>query len=248
MKTIRAVWLWCMLPQLAFAQSRLRGRALTDSTERPIAGVAITIDELGLAALSDSLGQFEIAGIRAGSYLVSARKIGFGAVSARLRFDARDAVDADFLMTRSLQVLPEARVETKRAVPPKMQEFEERRLSGSGGRFLTQEDIDKRSTSLTSDILKSSIPGLQLVRDGARGSAYYAAGTRDSKARPCLAAVIVDGAFVYQGNPGEQPFDVNSLGPTVLAGVEYYAGPASTPSKYNGTRSACGLMMVLWTR
>ena len=66
---------------------------------------------------------------------------------------------------------------------------------------------------------------------------------------------MLDGAFVYGGgasvNPGEgksEPlFNINSVDPSTLAGVEYYVGPASMPVKYNGTRSTCGLL-VLWTK
>jgi hypothetical protein len=43
------------------------------------------------------------------------------------------------------------------------------------------------------------------------------------------------------------PFDINSIKPEEMAGVEYYAGGASMPIAYNGTRTACGLV-VIWTR
>ena len=77
---------------------------------------------------------------------------------------------------------------------------------------------------------------------------------------PCYAAVVLDGAFVYGagdgydppggGNPGskgERKFNLNAIDPSMLAAIEYYAGPASIPVKYNGTRSTCGLL-ILWTK
>ena len=53
--------------------------------------------------------------------------------------------------------------------------------------------------------------------------------------------------FVYQGNQGEPPFDINSIGPNSIAATEYYPSAASMPAKYNGTRGTCGLM-IIWTR
>ena len=63
----------------------------------------------------------------------------------------------------------------------------------------------------------------------------------------CYSAVVLDGAFVYQGMTGESLFDVNTLTVSELAGVEIYSGPATIPAKYNGTRVTCGLV-VIWTK
>jgi hypothetical protein len=238
----------------AQTEASFKGRVLTDTTELPIPGVTVTIESLKLEATTDSAGNFIIRGIRPGAYVVTAKKIGFSALATRLRFTAREEVNAEFLMTRSAQNLPEARVAAKPPTPRKLIEFEERR-AGAVGRFLTQADFEKRSYSLTSDILRQ-IPSLELVRDSRRPSQYYVAAGRmqgatrggDAGSGVCFAAIVLDGMFVYQGHPGETPFDINSIGTGVIAGFEYYPSAASIPAKYNSSmRNTCGLA-IIWTK
>jgi len=245
-----------VLPSAGSAQdATFKGKVLVDSIERPIAGAVVAIESLKLQAATDSLGEFTIRGIRPGAYIIMVKRVGFGALATRVRFTAREVVEADFLMTPNVQSLPDVTVETRAPPPPKLVEFEERRTSGAGGRFLTQADFEKRAYAWTSDVLRQ-VPSLELVRDSNRPSQYYVAAGRlqglvrgtDTRVGVCFAAVVVDGAFVYQGLPGELPFDINSIGPSVIAGLEYYVSSASIPAKYNSSgRNSCGLV-VIWTR
>jgi hypothetical protein len=46
----------------------------------------------------------------------------------------------------------------------------------------------------------------------------------------------------------DQPlFDVNSMMPGLLEGVEYYSGPAQVPARYSRVNLECGVLL-LWTR
>jgi len=250
----------CLLPVLVAAQTAsFRGRVLTDSTEHPIPGVVVSIPELKLQATSDSLGNFIIANVSPGAHIVSARKIGFGPITTRVTFARSEVIEADLLLTpTSAQSLPEVNVETKTAPHGKLIEFDERRNAGNGGRFLTQADLEKHSFATFTDALRV-LPGLELRRDPAKNEWYAVAGRMATAAcalcggggagppPSCLAAVVVDGAFVFQGYQGETPFNLNSINPTTIAGVEYYANAASMPVKYNGTRGSCGLLMI-WTK
>ena len=111
--------------QVAFAQSAsLRGRVLTDSTELPIAGVVVAIEELTLSATTDSLGNFLLGNVQPGAHIISAKKIGFGALATRVRFSANDKLEADFLMLPTAQTLPEAKVVGKTAPRGKLIEFD----------------------------------------------------------------------------------------------------------------------------
>ena len=75
-------------PALGAQGATFRGKVLTDSTELPIAGAVVSIDDLKLQAASDSAGNFAIIGIKPGAYVVTAKKIGFGALATRVRFAA----------------------------------------------------------------------------------------------------------------------------------------------------------------
>ena len=44
-----------------------------------------------------------------------------------------------------------------------------------------------------------------------------------------------------------QPPDIDSFLPEHIAAIEYYAGPATTPTEFAGTGASCGTI-VIWTR
>ena len=245
-----------VLPIMAGAQSAsLRGRVLTDSTEVPVAGVTVAIDALKLHAVSDSAGGYALIGIQPGIHTVTVRKVGFEPITTQLAFTAGTSIEADLMVTASAQALPGVKVETKPEVHGKLAEFEERRLAGNGGRYLTQADLEKHAFANTGDALRM-LPGIDIRRKGSELIAVAGrmavpacamCGGGQGPPPPCPAAVAIDGAFVYQGNDGEKPFNLNQIIPSSIAGVEYYAGGASMPVKYNATRASCGLLLI-WTK
>jgi hypothetical protein len=252
-------------------QATFKGVVLTDSTERPIPGVTVTIDLLKLSAVSDSLGEFTIHGITPGTQLISARKIGFGPITTRITFMTGAVVEADLMMTpTAAQALPDVTVKTAPVVRGTLAEFEERRAEGHG-RFVTREMLEKRPLSKMVEILRTHVPGLNIVQSAARpGEAFVAAGRMSvpggtlafnsgGAPKPCYAAVVLDGVMVFHGDPGspkqadgvnsppQSLFDINSIPTRDIAGIEYYAGAATMPIKYNSMRNTCGLIVV-WTR
>lgn len=90
----------------------------------------------------------------------------------------------------------------------------------------------------------SSVPGSALSTRGPRVTA-------------CFPDVYLDGAVVYSSGsedmlpPGMSAdavlFDVNSVNPTHVAAIEFYAGAAQMPAQYNRTGSACGALLI-WTK
>lgn len=63
----------------------------------------------------------------------------------------------------------------------------------------------------------------------------------------CYAQVYLDGVRVYTPAPDTKLFDVNTLQPGALKGVEFFAGPGETPAQYSGTGASCGTLL-LWTK
>ncbi len=249
-------------PAGAQAQSVLKGVVLVNVVETPIVGAEISLPALNLKATSDSTGHFVITGIPAGNYAVAVRHLRFSPVSSLLSFGKADTVDTDMLMTAAKTVLPTVAVaETKPNA--KMSAFEERRRAGFG-HFLTEEDLKRNENGRLAEALMR-VPGNKVLTGntqaawlyGGRGLQSRSGSTTPSLdrmdmakgAKPgyCYSAVVLDGIFVYQGNSGETLFDLNSIPISEIAGIETYAGGATMPAMYNGTRSTCGLI-VIWTK
>ncbi len=269
---IRSAVAVALFATTALAQkATFKGQVLADSTERPIPGVTVTIELLKLSTVSDSLGEFVINGITPGTQVVSARKVGFGPVTTRMTFMTGAVVEADLMMTpTAAQPLPDVTVKTTPVVHGMLAEFEERRAEGHG-RFVTRDMIEKRELSNMVEILRTHVPGLNIIQSATRpGEAFVAAGRMSvpggtlafapGPPKPCYAAVVLDGVMVFHADPGspseggaganspaQRLFDINSIPTRDIAGIEYYAGAATMPIKYNGMRNSCGLIIV-WTR
>jgi hypothetical protein len=66
----------------------------------------------------------------------------------------------------------------------------------------------------------------------------------------CYAKVYLDGALM---NPPERqgrsrrptaPFDVNSIPSQMIEAIEWYSSPAQVPSRYSGSDSSCGVLLI----
>ena len=213
--------------------SVLRGRVLTDSTELAIAGVSVSIPAQRLETTTDSTGRFRLGGIPRGRVVVVVRRIGFGPVTSQLIFRERDSLEVDFLLMAIPQALPDVRVEAT-LTSRKLAEFDERRRFGIG-HFLDSADIAKRGGSRLTDRLRH-LPGLVV---SCRGSVCGVFSTRgqSSLLQSCPVRLGLDGAYV-------STFRIDDIQPSEVAGIEWYAGPAQIPARFNSSRSACGFLMI----
>jgi hypothetical protein len=242
-------------------RSVLRGLVVDDANERPIPGATVAIEVLKLSSVSDSVGGFRLAPIPFGRYVVSVKRIGYGSITAVVTFGASDSLEYDFALIKQPTALPEVAVITSAPVRPKLREFEERRAAGFG-RFLPESVFVKNEHRRMSEIVQT-ISGTRIMR-GWGGNGWVASSvgySSENKFRPssadinrgadpnqCYAAILLDGNPIFTGQPGELLFDVNSLGPSTIAGVEWYRDAATIPQKFNFSRGAtCGLL-VIWTR
>lgn len=252
-------------PLVAQPRAVLRGSVLVDGSDKPVAGAEVSLPRLLLVARTDMSGAFRLGDIPLGRHQLSVRCVGFVPMTTEMTFAAGDSVEADLLLSPVAdfegQTLPGVTVTAAPTLRGRLSEFEERRALGAGGRYLTQAQLELMEARRMSEALGTiSVPvvigrtnaawvassrGTQsLVRTIRPSMADLAQGAR---AHLCYAAVAVDGLLVYQGNDGEPLFDINSLSTSNVAGVEFYAGGATMPARYNGTRTTCGLILI-WTR
>ena len=59
----------------------------------------------------------------------------------------------------------------------------------------------------------------------------------------CYAQVYLDRTLLNPGEPTE-PFDVNSISPDMIEGIEYYSNPSQTPMRYQARNATCGVLVL----
>jgi hypothetical protein len=224
---------WCASAQLGAV---FRGRVLVDSTEAPLSGAEIVLPKLGLLATTDSFGRFRVSGISPGTHSILVRRIGFAPFAGRIEFRGRDSLDVEFVMEPKVSELPEISVTTT-LVQRKLVEFNERRRLGVG-HFLDSVALANGPGSRLSEKLRH-LPGLIV---NCRGTVCSLLSTRGqvSFTGRCPVRLGLDGVEV-------NGFNLNWLDPNEVAGIEWYAGPAQMPARFNSSRSSCGFLMI-WTK
>lgn len=271
MVLVAVVILGLLAARDASAQGEIAGRVMaSDSGRPPVPGVEATIARLRLTAVSDSSGRFRFRNVPPGEHTLVFRAIGFRSESSTVTIDFDEVVSSEVALTRATggTVLPERVVTAPGVAPPaKLVEFTERQKLGVG-HFINRDQLAKAEGGLrqTGDVI-SLVPGV-VVRRGSN-KIWVASGRAPSVkcafctfsvreltlydqaagARPaCFMDVYLDGALVYDSkHPENGLFDVNSIPPEHIAGIEVYTGAAQTPAKYNRTGGGCGVLLI-WTR
>ena len=248
-------------PVGAQKMSVLSGKVMTDSLEIPVLGAEITIKDVRGSALSDSLGRFVFPNIPPGKQLVTVRRLGFSPITAVLTFTPGDTLEGEFLLVTTAQRLRGVEIRGRNTTPRRIIEFDERRKSGFG-EFIGPEQLARMESRRTDDVLRL-IPGPNIVRSNVSSSAWVAMGrgaytpgiyrldrmdiNKGADPNKCYATVYIDGVAVFSALPGEQLFDINSVPPNEIHGIEYYGGAGSIPPQFPQKRGTCGVLVV-WTK
>jgi len=241
----------------------LRGFVLADSTEVPLAGAEVAIASLGVTGRAAADGAFRLGGIAPGTYMLTVRALGYEPLTNRVRFAPGDSLERDYLLVRAAVPIAGVSVTgTGESVHnPKLATFEARMRTATGN-FLTRATLDSMSDRRLGEILASRLAGARVVNGNASAWVATRRGQQSIQRRPamsrfdrargadptaCYAAVYLDGTLVYGGAEGESLFDVNTLGPSEVAGIEFYAGGSQLPVEINRPAPTCGAL-VIWTR
>lgn len=247
-----------LLVSAASGQSVLLGSVVADGDPSPpLSGAEVSILALNLTAHTDSLGEFSLRGIPKGSFRINVRHVGYNSIVVDGRFSGTDTIAADFALVPVAVALDTVRVEGTAKLHGKFLEFEDRRAHGIGA-FLTRADLEKDIDRQLGEIL-AKLPGVRVSRYGAEsavassrwtGGAGRGGDTMDrlkGAPRGCYAQVYIDNVRVFAANVGESLFNINSIAPSTVQGIEYYASRAQTPIQYATSRADCGTLLI-WTR
>jgi hypothetical protein len=241
------------------------GTVVADSTGRALEGVEVAVPAFNLTTRTDARGQFRLSDVPVGTHEVTARRVGYQALTASLAFAANDEEDRRVVL-RPLTVLDSVEVRATR-IDNGMRVFEENRRIGLG-HFLTRADLAKVELHRIGAIM-ATVPGTGIIagryllssrftisptaaaecdRPGnAGGVSYMYKPTLAEKRRGvlcrCYAQVYLDGVLMNPGQP-TSPFDLNELQTVQLEGIEYYASPAQVPVQYARLNSPCGVLVL----
>jgi len=250
-----------LTPHLVSAQAATpSGVVMSDITERPLAGAEVAIRSLKLNVRTDTGGRFRFVGIRRGTHEVEVRLIGFQNVKANVEF--RDAlVEADFILVPLGTLMSDFNVVAaangnKSLFATRLADFEERRTSRTG-KFLTADVFENEDRRSVSSILKSRVTGFKVTQGG---SYNWVATLRQPSSRTtpgrsrgipvppgCYVQIVVNGRVEYNGQFGQELFDIDSINSLDIIGMEFYSS-ATAPMEFRSTgASQCG-SIVIWTK
>jgi hypothetical protein len=268
-----------VLPVVAGAQgtAALTGR-IVDTAGTPIRGASVRVPQLERSVAVDSAGNFRLDGLPTGRVTIVGEAPGFAGKRVEVTVPANGTVEQAFSLVPNAHVLAnvEVRARTRRQLPLKLHEFEQRRNRGVGGRFLGPDDVAKFNGRPLMDAIKPIMVGTRFQRNAqgemvivSQRSLNPASIRQSNNIKPCGIQIWQDGALLSDPNQSvevtldppssaarsistkrvgaDHDYDISHLLSNDFMAVEYYSDLASTPPGFRTGTPSCGTL-VLWTR
>jgi carboxypeptidase family protein len=234
--SIALVCLLAALPsaaQVSKDSSRLAGTVRNTFSGDPVAGVMVAIPALRVFQVTDSTGEFALAGLPKGRHRL--RVVHAEQVPAEL--------DVDLPAGGTLAITVLVQVGAVHIEPIVVTgERADRRLDLAGfydrrrnirARFFTEQQITDRQPMSLTHMLSGTGLFVRCNRRGCRVVQRFAG-------RLCDVPIYVDGMWVPD-------YDLDWVPPQDVAGLEIYRGSATTPSQFAIHSTGCGAVIV-WTK
>ncbi len=210
-----------------------------DSAGNPVPGVEIIVG-LDVHTRTDSLGNFVVPAVKAGTTLVRARRLGFAPVAMATVVPPDGAASLSVTM-QPVTLLPTviARADSMADMPDNQmhkldlfyQRSAQRRMSGLGGDFFTETDIERRHPVKLSDLLEGKARRLPQCRNATVGGI------------PRYELFIDD--LPYGTFTMDSPEVLDAIPVSWVVGVEVYTSVAELPVEAMG--NGCAAIFV-WLR
>lgn len=215
---------------------RLRGSAVSAADGRPLADAQVMFAN-GPQARADARGEWTIADAPGGTRLLEIRAVGY--YPERRTVDVVEGAPPVRVALKTYKsVIDTLKVVAQYDRFSNLEGFRERSRRGLG-RFLTAEDIAKRSAMVTTDLFMM-VPGLSV--DGVAGIDRTVK-MRGLFTETCDPAVYLNGSLMV----GLSASDIDLLVPAKnIQGIEVYSQSQAPPQFVPGL-SECG-SIVFWTR
>ena len=199
------------------------------ATGQPLPGAGVHVRDARGRVVSDADGRFLLGGQPEGTQILVVRQLGYALAELPVELRAGRRVTRDVQLSRAV-ALDSVLVSAYRT---RYREFEFNRGADLSGKFLTSDQIERRKPRETGELL-ARLGGFTVVGRGRVAKVYT---KRELLRRtPCEANVVVDGV---------QERGVNDVPPSLVEGIEAYAGASTFSSNYR--RRECGVI-VIWTK
>jgi TonB family protein len=220
----------------AQATGEVKG-AVRDTLGLAIAGAEVSVEGQGERAVTDATGAYRLARVSVGNRRLRVRRLGFRPTVMDVDVPAGLVSDVDITLLQVVQRLAAVEVRSQREVfDARLSGFYER-ADRKVGHFITRERIERTHSFSFTDLLRE-VPGVRIRPIGQLQKAVRIRGAS------CPPLVFLDGMPASAAE-----FDVESIDPGILEGIEVYAGSATVPAELVGPRNLdrCGVIAI-WTR
>jgi len=238
----------------------LRGQVIDHKDGAGVFGAEVWLVPSGSRLMTDSAGGFLFAGLAPGGYIIQIRHIGFRVTRDTVSVSADHETVRTYSLNAEATALDTVRTVAKQRsyISPRLQAFEERRLSGQGGHFISDSVFRRNENTTMANLIESRMPGLTAIggktlastRKRCAGLAFHG----QCKGMGCYVTIYVDGTLYYTPPPplssgaSMPPPDFSrAFNASDFSGAEFYADGASAPAGMHSNDQGCGTLW-LWTR
>lgn len=224
----------------------IEGRLLSTDRDRPIPFGAVQLLSEDGNELSRTIagldGRFTLQTPGAGSYLIRAEAaFHHTGVEGPLAVTDGEILRVNMrLPHRAVALGPVEVIAEARHPNVALSGFYERARWGRG-HFFSADDIDRRRPARTAQLL-SPLPRVEVRYSFDRGTVvlFRVPPTFRNLSGLCAPRVFLDGIVQHE-------FDLDSVVPEDIGGIEVYTSPAWVPPQYAGELTGCGIILI-WTR
>ena len=235
------------------------GYVTADSTRTPLAGADVSIAQSPQRATTNATGEFKIAGLAPGVYVLTVRAVGYAPALDTFELSAGLELIRRYQLKRTTGAINLDSVKftgqaAALSLSPSMREFERRRAAGFG-HFVVPDDMRKNENRQLAEVLVQRVPGLKVISyNGNRYVAMGRGGSQGAMTRlnpndrkspvDCWPQIYLGTSRVWYPGTGEPVPSIDSFQVHDLGALEFYAGSGSMPPEFNTPASGCGTLVL----
>jgi outer membrane cobalamin receptor len=203
---------------------------------RPLGGARVSVVGSDVVGTTSPNGAFALSGLPSGTYSLEVKAIGYAPTRVAVNLARTRTPRVDVAVGERVTQLESVVVQADRTKLERDYTGFQERMKRGMGRFITEEDIARRSAIQLTDALRT-VPGLSVVPTGGLGYTVRGRGG-------CTPDLFLDGMRIMDGTS-----EIDRLvPPTDVAGIEVYNGAGTTPPQLQAAGGgSCGVVAV-WTK